>query len=149
MREQMPAWAQIGDVCVVDGDDLIWQGRRYRLDGFDAPEVHNFRSRHDRGLEEKRGLKAMNRLAVLLKGARNVHLLEVKLIARDRILAVALVDGRDVASIAVEEGWGVRFIRKPDGSLRGRQQQDWGDRRTPFPDHLPLPEGFSEEDDDP
>ena len=149
MRGQMPAWAQIGDVRVVDGDDLEWQGRRYRLDGFDAPEVHSFRSRYDRGLEEKRGLKAMNRLAVLLKGARSVHLLEVKLIARDRILAVALVDGRDVASIAVEEGWGVRFVRQPDGSLKGRQQNDWGDSRTPFPDHLPLPDGLSEVDDDP
>ena len=82
-------------------------------------------------------------------GARSLHLVEVEPIARDRILAVALVDGRDVARIAVEEGWGVRFVRQPDGSLRGRQQQDWGDRRTPFPDHLPLPEGFSEEDDDP
>ena len=149
MRGQKPAWAQIGDLRVVDGDDLEWQGRRYRLDGYDAPETHNFRSRHDRRLEEKRGLKAMHRLAVLLNGARSLHLVEVKVIARDRVLAVALVDGRDVASIAVEESWGVRFVRQPNGSLKGRRQNDWGDSRTPFPDDLPLPADFSEEDDDP
>lgn len=155
MRGKKPGWADFGVLRVIDGDDIAVRdatGRehRFRLSGYDAPENHNFRSKRDKWLEEKRGLQAMLALAELIRNARSFCLLPdyTDPIRRGQTVrwpAVALIDGKDVASIATREGWGVRLIKMPDGSLVGRKDTDWGDERTPFPDHLPLPEGFSAE----
>lgn len=147
MRGPKPAWAQIGDLRVVDGDDVLWRGAQYRM-RYDAPETHNFRSKHDRALEWTRGVKAMHRLAVLIGGARSVCVVPMGGVihgrgGKVRYEATLIIDGRDVAQIALREGWGC--------PAADRQDTDWGRWETPFPDHLPMPEGMEEytgEDDD-
>ena len=65
-----------GPVRIVDGDDLEWDGVRYRLDGFDAPEMSpsNLRSRIDKGLERERGLKARRQLREHIEAASVIDL---------------------------------------------------------------------------
>jgi hypothetical protein len=141
MRGQRATWAQIGNLRVVDGDGIEWQNRKYRLEGYDAPEVHVFRSKRSRGLEWTRGMKAMNRLVVLIRGARSVYLLPSDSTDRHgRVAAILLVDGKDVAQIAMHERWGC-----PGNQ---RQRVDWGRPETPFADHLPMPEGVEEYEED-
>lgn len=124
-------------VYVLDGDDIKWDGANYRLEGFDTPEIRNFRSRKDRMLERRRGYMAKYALIRLLQNSKTAHLLPSP--TRDRFgrgLGVLLIDGWDVARIAIREGWGVPF--------EVRQKVDWGDPRLVFPD-LPLPPDFEDE----
>ena len=65
------------DFRVVDGDDLVFGGQRYRLAGYDAPEISNFRSRIDKHLERRRGYQVLLRLKALIAGARCVHLINI------------------------------------------------------------------------
>jgi len=143
MRGGPTDWAQIGPLRVVDGDGIEWGGKKFRLEGYDAPEPHNFHSKHSRGLEWTRGVKAMHRLVVLIRGARSVFLLPSgkQTPRRDRDLAVLVVDGRDVAQIAKQEGWGCEYWGE-------KKPVDWGRRETPFPDDLPMPLGIEEYVDD-
>jgi hypothetical protein len=115
---------------VVDGDDVIWYGQKYRLAGYDAPEVRNFRSKVDQGLERRRGYQAMLRLKTLIGEARTVHVVPLGTVYLHRTLAVLLIDGQDIAGWALHEGWGVEY--------KWRKEVDWGDPELPFPD-LPLP----------
>ena len=57
-----------------------------------------------------------------------------------RVAAILLVDGKDVAQIAMHERWGC-----PGNQ---RQRVDWGRPETPFADHLPMPEGVEEYEED-
>jgi endonuclease YncB( thermonuclease family) len=136
-------WAHIGAMRVIDGDGVEWNGKKYRLEGYDAPETHNIHSKHSKGLEWTRGVKAMHRLVVLIRQARSVHLVPgpAPTAGRDRYPAVLLIDGRDIAEIAKREGWGREY-------WSGRKPVDWGLRETPFPDHLPMPPGITEYEDD-
>ena len=115
-----------GDLRVVDGDDVEWCGKRYRLAGYDAPEIHNFRSSMDRELERQRGQLAKLRLQTLIGAARSVHLIDWgKSVSHGtRQLATLLVDGRDVSLIAIGEGWGIDY--------RERERVDWGDGALEF-----------------
>ena len=57
--------------------DLVFGGQRYRLAGYDASEISNFRSRIDKHLERRRGYQALLRLKALIAGARCVHLINI------------------------------------------------------------------------
>jgi len=115
-----------GDLRVVDGDDVEYRGQRFRLAGFDTPNVDNLRSHIDRRLEQQRGQMAKLRLQVLIAAARSVHLIdwETPLENGARKLATLLIDGRDVRGVALQEGWGVDY--------RQRKDVDWGDHMLPF-----------------
>ena len=115
-----------GDLCVVDGDDVEYRGQRFRLAGFDTPQVDALRSNMDRSLEQQRGQMAKLHLQVLIAAARSVHLIdwEAPLKNGGRRLATLLLDGRDVRDIALAEGWGVDY--------RARKEVDWGDKALPF-----------------
>jgi len=115
-----------GDLYVVDGDDLEWCDRRYRLAGYDAPEVTNLRSTMDTVLEKRRGQLSKLRLETLVASARSIYLIEWgrKLQSSDRQLATLLINGYDVSVIAIKEGWGVDY--------RKRNVVDWGDCTLPF-----------------
>lgn len=129
----MPAVASgAGDFRVIDGDDIEWQGHRFRLAGYDTPEIQKFRSRIDRGLEQRRGNQARHKLQVLIAGARTVHMIVWgQLASRDkRQLGTLLIDGWDVATIAIGQEWGVDY--------REREKIDWGDPRHEFADYLPV-----------
>ena len=125
-----------GGLRVVDGDDLEWHGVRYRLAGYDTPEIRNFRSKKDKALEWRRGQQAKFRLETLIAGARSVHLIDwEQSVFPNRRLATLLIDGWDVATIATDEGWAADY--------KDRKQIDWGDRRRKFPD-LPVPVGVDD-----
>ena len=115
-----------GDLRVVDGDDLEWRGQSYRLAGYDAPEIYNFRSNLDRELELRRGQLAKLRLETLIASARSVYLIDwgKPVSPGTRQLATLLIDGCDVSVIAIDEGWGIDY--------RQRKDVDWGDRMLEF-----------------
>ena len=122
-----------GPIHVVDGDDVTWSGKRYRLAGYDAPEIQNFRSRIDQRLERRRGYQAKRRLRELIENSLFVDLIPLK--KRDKVgreLAQLMVDGKDVAAIALAERWGCPY--------RVRKDIDWGDPKSNFDDGLPLPD---------
>ena len=121
-----------GDLRVVDGDDIEWSGHRFRVAGYDTPEIQNARSRVDRSLEQRRGNQARHRLLVLIAGARVVHIVPWRkaVSSGNRQLCSLLIDGWEVASIATGEGWGVDY--------RDREAIDWGDPQQAFVDHYPV-----------
>lgn len=94
-------------IRVIDGDTIDRWPLRHRLLGFDAPEIG--RARCDR--ERERGLAAKTRLGELIRGAGTVGLYRRSwaLDRYGRALSRLEVDGRDVAEIAITEGWGVRY----------------------------------------
>ena len=91
------------EITAVDGDtvDRIW---RHRLVGYDAPEIR----RPKCAAEREAGLAARVRLTELIAGGRDVRLSRVQWRPDKygRILGRLTIDGRDVAAIAIAEGWG-------------------------------------------
>lgn len=108
-----------GDLRVVDGDDIEWNGNRFRLAGYDTPETHTYRSHIDRALEHRRGNQARHRLLVLIAGARAVHMVPwgKPVSSGNRQLGSLLIDGWEVASIAIGEGWGGRLQKSRERRL--------------------------------
>lgn len=93
-------------IVVVDGDTVDRWPLRYRLAGFDAPEI--VRAKCD--AERSRGLLAKARLASLITQAGSVQLVPVR--KRDpwgRVVARIEINGADVAATAIAEGWGVPY----------------------------------------
>jgi endonuclease YncB( thermonuclease family) len=103
-------------IRIVDGDTVDRRGLRYRLVGFDAPEIRRAKCPSERAA----GRAAAARLAQVIASAETVQLVPVRLRLDvfGRILARLEVDGRDVAAIAIAEGWGVPH----DGRSKRR---DW------------------------
>jgi Staphylococcal nuclease homologue len=86
---------------VVDGDTIYAAGQRWRLVGFDAPEVY---SRAKTAAERTAGMKAALRLQDLIKGGKA----EIEVVDKPdkwgRGRARLRVDGRDVGDILAREG---------------------------------------------
>lgn len=110
-------------VMIVDGDTVDRMGLRYRLVGYDAPEIR--RAKCDR--ERNQALAAKARLAELVASAQRVELIRTswKLDPWGRALARLEIDGQDVSAIAQREGWGVSY------SGRGARR-DWCAYSSPF-----------------
>lgn len=110
-----PMWVTIGGallwgpwpITVVDGDTVDRGWQRHRLVGYDAPEIR--RAACD--AERQRGLHAKARLAELLRSAQRVEMTCTtwRMDRYGRWLSRLTIDGRDVAEIAIEEGWGRRY----------------------------------------
>jgi endonuclease YncB( thermonuclease family) len=132
-----------GGLRVIDGDGVEYRGKYYRLAGYDAPEVRNLRSDGDKWVEWVRGEQAKLRLETLIDGARTLHLIDWGTPAPPgrRWEATLLINGWDVRSIAIEEGWGAAS----DPKKRHRTGVEWGDPHQPFPDDLPIPDHVREE----
>jgi endonuclease YncB( thermonuclease family) len=115
-----------GDLYVIDGDDLEWRGQRFRLAGYDTPEVKDQRSQIDRELEKRRGELAKLRLEILIAASSRVHLIDwgQRVGPGSRQLATLLLDGCDVGKIAIKEGWAVDY--------QERKTVDWGDHSLVF-----------------
>lgn len=93
-------------VTVIDGDTVDRWPYRYRLLGFDAPEIRRARCPSER----QRGHEAKARLAELVASAQRVEIVSAG--RRDqwgRTLARLEIDGRDLAAIAVAEGWAAPY----------------------------------------
>jgi hypothetical protein len=123
---------------VIDGDSIAYGGKQYRLTGYDAPEVRRLRTDKDKWTEWRRGEQAKLRLETLLAGARSVQLIDWQIAAPPggRCEATLFIDGQDVRTIAINEGWGT----PTDPNKKHKTTVDWGDPKQDFPDHLPIPD---------
>lgn len=108
----LTAWAALVavwpfEIRVVDGDTVDRWPWRYRLAGFDTPEIR----RAACPTEKAAGIDAAAKLRSLIDAAVRVEIVPTGR-ARDqwrRIPARLLLDGRDVSEIAISEGWGVHY----------------------------------------
>jgi len=105
--EPQPPPAQI---YVVDADTVMQGGKCYRLTGFDAPEIYRSKC----PAEKQRALRAAVRLMALM-AAGDARLVDTGKLGKWNVrLATLKIDGKDVAQIAIAEGWG----RAYDGRTR-------------------------------
>lgn len=105
-------------ISVYDGDTLrAWvdgENTPIRLLGYDAPEYgHRARCIEESELAQE----AQIRLVELIEGARVAELCPTKRDKYRRLLAVLLIDGRDVADVLVAEG-----LARPYG---GGRREGW------------------------
>lgn len=97
-----------GRAYAVDGDTLLLNDARIRLEGIDAPELHQTCSRD--GQSYFCGEKARNALISLILG----HSVQCRTSGRDRYgrpLGKCTANGVDLAARMVEEGWAVSYGR--------------------------------------
>ena len=94
---------------IIDGDTLVWKGRRIRLHGMDAPEIDQT-CRDVDGNIYMCGWRARNHLKTLVAG-RSVFCDRVTTDRYGREIAVCLVDGTDIGERMVLDGWAVAYIR--------------------------------------
>jgi endonuclease YncB( thermonuclease family) len=89
------------DVYVIDGDTLGIGEERYRLMGFDTPEIKRAGCAEERAL----GKRAKHRLRVLIDNAQSVTLkVQAKRDRYNRYLAQAYVSDQNVADLLISEG---------------------------------------------
>lgn len=90
------------EVLVIDGDTIDHGGDSYRLVGFDTPETY----RPQCDAEKALGLKATNRLTEFIQTAGYIDLeIEEDVDRHGRFLAVGRVDGWDVGTTLISEGF--------------------------------------------
>jgi endonuclease YncB( thermonuclease family) len=105
-----PGPTQSGQIEVIDGDTVRFQGAVYRLSGFDAPEVGN-KARCDD--ERRRADAATSRLRVLIGGG-DARLIRIACSCRPgqegsrlcnygRLCGSLLIGGQDVGGILISE----------------------------------------------
>lgn len=95
-----------GAIFVVDADTVDMDGRRYRLAGFDAPEIGFARC----GSERELGIRAAARVIDLIRYAKQADLVSLgKQAGWGRTLGRLTIDGKDLRDFAIEEGWGVPY----------------------------------------
>ncbi|HXF89542.1 MAG TPA: thermonuclease family protein [Xanthobacteraceae bacterium] len=88
-------------LAVIDGDTIRYQGERWRLEGFDAPEIEHARCTQ----ELARGIAARSRLLALARSGAPLALVPSGRTDRyGRSLARLLVDGEDAGEVLVREG---------------------------------------------
>lgn len=94
---------------VVDGDTVDFEGRRWRLTGYDTPEIFRARCSRERHL----AIKAAARLVALIEAGARLEAEE----GRDKYgrgLGHLILGERDVADILITEG----HARPYDGRSR-------------------------------
>lgn len=129
-----------GEITVIDGDTIERNKVRHRLVGYDAPEIRRTACK----TEKARGLAARSRLEQLLATASHVRITPTGKPDRyGRMLSRMSIDGEDVATIAVREGWGIRYDGrrdpKPDWCLVQPTPAPPPDRRDPLGTPTLLP----------
>jgi len=95
-----------GTHMVIDGDSIIINNEKIRLDGIDAPELHQECSKN--GVKYQCGIKARNYLRSLLRQGN----LSCKAWERDkyeRHLGHCVVGKIDINKKMVSDGWAVAF----------------------------------------
>jgi endonuclease YncB( thermonuclease family) len=103
-------------MLAIDGDTVTYQGKTWRLMGFDTPETFNARCE----AEYRLGDVARHRLQQLIDAAKDVRIKDSgKLDKYQRGLGQLLLDGKDVGSILIEEN-----LARP---YHGQKRQGWCD----------------------
>jgi endonuclease YncB( thermonuclease family) len=109
-----PSFADVaGQATVVDGDTILVAGERVRLQGIDAPELHQTCTAY--GEEWACGRTSAEWLKEHLNGR------QVECHARDRygrLLAVCYVGGENLNERIVREGWALDFRKYSTDYLR-------------------------------
>ncbi|MFA5122144.1 thermonuclease family protein [Zavarzinia sp.] len=108
-----------GRAAVIDGDTLDFDGNRVRLLGVDAPETDQTCTNLD-GLPYRCGDKATSVLSGLVD-YRQVVCEPVERDQYDRIVALCRVEGTDIGSAMVQDGWALAYRH---GSLRYTAEED-------------------------
>jgi endonuclease YncB( thermonuclease family) len=105
----IPSVSLADPVHLSDGDSFRLGDRRYRLQGIDAPELHQECKDHD-GRAWPCGMRARSELRRLI----GTHPLECKAATTDRfgrIVATCKAGGRDLAEEMVRSGYATVFAR--------------------------------------
>jgi endonuclease YncB( thermonuclease family) len=123
-----PSFADVaGPASVIDGDTVVVAGERIRLQGIDAPELHQMCTAY--GQPWACGRTS----AEWLKEQLNGREIECVGHARDRygrLLAVCYVGGEDLNERIVREGWALDY--------RKYSRRTFGRRRRPSARRWPL-----------
>jgi endonuclease YncB( thermonuclease family) len=128
-----PTSSQSGQIDVIDGDTVRFQGLTYRLTGFDTPERGGKASCDD---ERRRAEKATQRLSDLI-AAGNVRLTRVACACLSgeegtrrcnygRLCGSLLIGGRDVGQILISEGLAHSYVCGATSCPRRRSWCDGG-----------------------
>lgn len=115
----------VGSARVSDGDSLVVNGQRIRLEGVDAPELQQTCTRD--GAEYPCGQRAREALVKLI-GSREVSCESNGEDRYGRILARCVIDERDLAALLVEQGWAVAYgdYRREEADARAQRLGLWG-----------------------
>lgn len=100
------AWA--ADVKVTDGDSLVIQGRRIRLQGIDAPE-YNQTCGDKKGFDYPCGKKALEFMRRLVKG-KNVSCKKIATDIYKRDLSECFANGENINLKMLANGWAVVYL---------------------------------------
>ena len=94
-------------IRVVDGDTVDRWPYRHRLVGYDTPEIRRAKCHGER----EAAIAAKEKLAALIDSAQRAELIKVSSKADPwgRVLSRLEINGRDVAQIAIEQGWAVAY----------------------------------------
>jgi endonuclease YncB( thermonuclease family) len=95
-----------GEPTVVDGDTIVVAGEHVRLQGIDAPELHQTCTAY--GQEWTCGRTSAEWLKELLRG-RQAECVGHARYRYGRLLAVCYVGGEDLNERIVREGWALDF----------------------------------------
>lgn len=104
---------------VVDGDSLVWNGRRIRLLGIDAPEYRQKCSDKD-GKDYPCGLEALKFLKKQVAQGK-FHCRKVAEDIYKRDLSICYVDGEDVNRKMITNGWAVAYRTKKSSYLKAEK----------------------------
>lgn len=90
------------NLAVIDGDSVLIDGREWRLLGFDAPEFVEAKCEG----EHRAGIFARRRLVELIAAARRIEMrFWGKVDSKNRAFGELLLDGRNVGSAMIAEGY--------------------------------------------
>src|SRR5512134_3419079 len=104
-----PSFADVtGPATVVDGDTIVVAGERVRLQGIDAPELHQSCTAY--GQQWACGRTSAEWLREYLNG-RQVECVGHARDRYSRLLAVCYVGGESINERIVREGWALDFRR--------------------------------------
>lgn len=109
-----------GKTQLSDGDSLHLDGRKIRLIGIDAPELHQ--SCEKNGRSYPCGELSKKHLAYLIDG-QEISCTWVEKDKFDRLLAQCQANGYDLNKKMVEDGWAVSYYDYPQEEAQARKQK--------------------------
>ena len=117
-------------LTVIDGDTLILNGTKYRLDGIDAPEMDQV-CLDDNGAEWKCGIAAREALEQFIAGRRcNARTKgPIRYIRAGDVSAFARSSGVSLNEWLVREGWALNYEPYARGRFRTHDADAEHDRR--------------------